>query len=69
MKKLDPQEEIARLRKSLADEKKKTRTLTKQRDKAKADLKEAKKEVKKKILQEKGLSILNEILQDTDSRS
>ncbi len=69
MKKLDPQEEIARLRKSLADEKKKTRTLTKQRDKAKADLNEAKKEVKKKILQENGLSILNEILQDTDSRS
>jgi len=69
MKNLDPQEEIARLRKSLADEKKKTRTLTKQRDKAKADLKAAREEGKKKLLLEKGLSILNEILQDTDSQS
>lgn len=47
MKNQDPQEEIARLRKALANEKKKNRTVTKQRDKAKADLKEAKAAVKK----------------------
>lgn len=69
MKNQDPQEEIARLRKALANEKKKNRTVTKQRDKAKADLKEAKAAVKKKLLLEQGLRVLKDVLQDIDSRS
>lgn len=69
MKNQDPQEEIARLRKALANEKKKNRTVTKQRDKAKADLKEAKAAVKKKLLLEQGLSVLKEVLQDIDSQN
>lgn len=69
MKNQDPQEEIARLRKALANEKKKNRTVTKQRDKAKADLKEAKAAVKKKLLLEQGLKVLKEVLQDIDSQN
>lgn len=69
MKNQDPQEEIARLRKALANEKKKNRTVTKQRDKAKADLKEAKAAVKKKLLLEQGLRVLKDVLQDIDSQS
>lgn len=69
MKSQDPQEEIARLRKALANEKKKNRTVTKQRDKAKADLKEAKAAVKKKLLLEQGLKVLKEVLQDIDSQN
>ena len=69
MKNQDPQEEIARLRKALANEKKKNRTVTKQRDKAKADLKEAKAAVKKKLLLEQGLKVLKEVLQDIGSQS
>ena len=69
MKNQDPQEEIAKLRKALAKEKKKNRTVTKQRDKAKADLKEAKTAVKKKLLLEQGLKVLKEVLQDIDSQN
>lgn len=69
MKNQDPQEEIARLRKALANEKKKNRTVTKQRDKAKADLKEAKAAVKKKLLLGQGLKVLKEVLQDIGSQS
>ena len=69
MKNQDPQKEIARLRKALANEKKKNRTVTKQRDKAKADLKEAKAAVKKKLLLEQGLKVLKEVLQDIDSQN
>ena len=69
MKNQDPQEEIARLRKALANEKKKNRTVTKQRDKAKADLKEAKAAVKKKLLLEQGLKVLKEVLQDIGFQS
>lgn len=69
MKNQDPQAEIARLRKALANEKKKNRTVTKQRDKAKADLKEAKAAVKKKLLLEQGLKVLKEVLQDIGSQS
>ena len=65
----DQQEEIARLRKALAKEKKKNSVVTKQRDKAKADLKVAKAEVKKKHLLEQGLKVLKEVLQDIDSQS